>query len=455
MTDGSIRVWLRSRLAKARTSLFWIPSAYIVVAIVAALTTWSVDRSGRFAAARWLIDADAQTAQSVLQAVATASITVAGLVFPVMVVALQLASSQFSPRVLRGFLRDRVIQHALGIVVATFAFSILMLSSTSALRGQREGEAQGSIAVTLAVVLAIAALVAIVEFIHHAARYMQVVEIIRRTTMETRALIAQLLPQHDPGRHVTPVDELPVPQGESRTVRSRHDGWVQQIDAEVLLRSLPARTTVRVDVRPGEFVVEQQPICTIWFADDVDDPDELDEDVWESFAIGSTRTMQQDIVYGIRQLVDIALRAMSPAINDPTTAFEVTVNLGAILRDILTRDLRPRVGEDDEGRVILRPHELDHGDYVAHAFDQIRLAVAGHPVAAINLLRTVGMLVRLLRDAELVDRVPPLLEQADLVVAAVEATAPLLHDLAKVRREADAIPGVEAPTGPLADDAAS
>lgn len=451
MTDGSFRVWLRSRWEKTRASLFWIPSFYIVAAIAVAALTWYLDATSTFGGASWLVRANAQAAQSVFQTVATAAITVAGLVFPVMVVALQLASSQFSPRVLRGFLRDRVIQHSLGIVVATFTYSTVMLGSTPAQQGQDPQQAQASVSVTLAVVLAIIAVTAIVEFIHHAARYMQVVEIIRRTTMETRSRIENLLPRHDADTTTTPAAELPVPEGESATVRSRHDGWVQQIDAEVLLRSLPRDTTVRVDVRPGDFVVEQQPLCTIWFSDEVADPGELDEDVWESFAIGSTRTMQQDIVYGIRQLVDIALRAMSPAINDPTTAYEVTVNLGAILRDILTRDLRPRIGVDDRGRTVLRPHELDHGDYVAHAFDQIRLAVADHPVAAINVLQTIGMLVALLRERGLEDRLGPLLEQADLIVAAVESTDPLPHDLAKVRGAADAIPGVEGPTPALAE----
>ncbi|MBW3563031.1 MAG: DUF2254 domain-containing protein [Actinobacteria bacterium] len=428
-------VRVRAVFERARSSLFWVPSAYVVLALILATVTTLIEQTQDVQ--RWsllLFEANAESVRSVLQTVATATITVAGLVFPVMVVALQLASSQFSPRVLRGFLRDRVLQHVLGFVVGTFSFSMIMLASTALQQGDKADEAGPSLAVTLAAGLAVATMVAIVAFIHHAARYMQVVEIIGRTTAETRTRVAALFGERSRSAEVP--DGPVEPAGEPARVRAQRDGWVQQIENAVLLDAIPPGGTARVEVRPGEFVVEGQPLVAVWGAEDLDDPDGLAEEVLDAFAFGTNRTMQDDVVFGIRQIVDIALRALSPAINDPTTAYEVTVHLGAMLGDILTHDLPPRVIDGDEDRRVMRPYELSHDDYVDHAFDQLRLSAARHPVAAINVLRTIGILIALLRERGLHERTRSLETQVHLTVEAVERHRPLPYDLTKVRAAA-------------------
>ena len=427
-------VRIRAVFERARSSLFWVPSAYVVLALFLAAATTLIEQTQDVQG--WsllLFEANAESVRSVLQTVATATITVAGLVFPVMVVALQLASSQFSPRVLRGFLRDRVLQHVLGFVVGTFSFSMIMLASTAVQQGDKAEEAGPSLAVTLAAVLAVATMVAIVAFIHHAARYMQVVEIIGRITAETRARIAALFGDLSVSSEVP--DGPVEPAGDPARILAQRDGWVQQIENGVLLEALPPGGTARVEVRPGEFVVEGQPLVAVWGAEDLD-RDGLAEEVLDAFAFGTNRTMQDDVVFGIRQIVDIALRALSPAINDPTTAYEVTVHLGAMLGDILTHDLPPRAIDGDGDRRVLRPYELAHDDYVEHAFDQLRLSAARHPVAAINMLRTIGILIALLRERGLHGRTRSLETQVHLTIEAVERHRPLPHDLAKVQAAA-------------------
>jgi uncharacterized membrane protein len=152
----------------------------------------------------------------------------------------------------------------------------------------------------------------------------------------------------------------------------------------------------------------------------------------EAIQLGPARTMQEDLAFGIRQLSDIALRALSPAVNDPTTAYEVVVHLGAILRELLLRDLPPITISDQEGRWLVRPHEFTHADYVNRAFDQIRQAGVSQTAVAITLLATLGMLTSEVQATDLADRAVPLQKQAHLILAGCKAACPLPEDLEQV-----------------------
>ena len=142
--------------------------------------------------------------------------------------------------------------------------------------------------------------------------------------------------------------------------------------------------------------------------------------------------MQEDLPFGIRQISDIALRALSPAVNDPTSAYEVIVHLGAMLRELLLRDLPLTSHSDQKGRRLVRPHEFTHADYVNWAFDQIRQAGASQPAIVFILLRTLGMLKEEVEAAGLPNRVVPLQKQAELILATCKATCLLSEDLEQV-----------------------
>lgn len=422
---------------RMRASLFFLPATFIVAALVLLLITDTVDTRLPETIDRLpLLRTDStENTRQLLATIAGATITVAGIVFSVTVVAVQLTSSQFSPRVLHGFLRDRFDQTIMGIVVATFVYCLVALATTPAAVGAQDpGPELRHLTVTLAVGLGITSILAIVAFIDHSARAMQVGQIIRGIADDTRELIADLLPPAGEGVAQGTVDAH-EPEGDGFTVRSTTDGWIQQLDHDGLLGLLPEAGTGRVEVRVGAFVAEGTPLLTVWPGPE--DPEDATAAVHRSVTVGRTRTMQQDISFGLRQLVDIALRALSPGVNDPTTAYDVLANLGAVLGDLLQRDLPPRVTHGEDGRVLLRPHDLGLASYVGRTFDQIRIAGADQPAVAISMLRIIARIDELLSHVGLDDRRPPLREQARRVVESVEQERPDDEDTAHVRSVAE------------------
>ncbi|MBW3619240.1 MAG: DUF2254 domain-containing protein [Actinobacteria bacterium] len=415
-----------------RGSLFYVPSLFVVLA---AALAWGVIRfeSGAVSgggSTRLLLSVTVESARSILGTIAGATITVAGIVFSVTVVSVQLASTQFTPRVLRGFLRDRFQQNIIGIIVGTFTYCTLVLATIRVTgTGDRDEAAAPSLAVTIAIVLAVASILGIVAFIDHSARSMQVGHIIRRVTAETRERIAVLYGDADDDEH--PDGIPPEPAGEPAVIRAWEDGWIQQLSERVLCGATSPGSYLRVDSGVGAFVVEDTPLVTVW-GDDVPDL----RRVQEAFVIGAERTMQQDVMFGIRQLVDIGLRALSTGVNDPTTAYEVIVHLGSILSDVLRRDLPPRVRTDVEGRTLVLSGRHDHGAHVERAFGQLRIAGAGQPAVLIRLLRTLYLLDEVMCEAGHQDRRAAIRRQAELVIATAEQAGYIDADLEDIHREA-------------------
>jgi uncharacterized membrane protein len=423
---------LRAVRDRVRGSLFYVPSLYVVLAVVLAWLVIRVD--GQLLdgsdGSRFLLSVTVESGRALLGTIAGATITVAGIVFSVTVIAVQLASSEFSPRVLRNFLRDRFQQNVIGVVVGTFTYCTFVLA-TIRVTGVGDTDApRPSLPVTVAIVLAVASILGIVAFIDHSARSMQVGHVIRRVTAETRARIAVLYVDHV--HRGEPCDEPPpVPDGDPVVIRAWEMGWIQQLSEAALCGSTAPGSYLRVDSGVGAFVVADTPLVTIW-----GDPDPDLEGIREAFVLGPERTMQQDVMFGIRQLVDIGLRALSTGVNDPTTAYEVIVHLGAILADVLQTDLPPRVRIDGDGRTLVLSDRHDHEAHVNRAFGQLRIAGAGQPAVLIRLLRTLHLLDELLRDLGLEARSEPIRRQAALVVATAEKQDYVTEDLEDIRRAA-------------------
>lgn len=430
-------VQLRAISERFRDSFFFVPALYVLAAIALAELLHLVDASAVSASLPPFLRTTADSARSILSTIAGAIVTVSGIVFSLTVVVLQLASSQYSPRVLHTLLRDRLHRIVMGFVAGTFAYCLVVLWLIHApAPGQSEVPIPG-LSVALAVVLAIGAVLAILAYVDDTAHLMQVVELARRIVDETSIVIGHL-PASTPGvpeperRRAEGIDTQPA--GSAVTVRASQRGWVQQADTDALLASIPRGTTLRLDVRIGQFVHEYTPICTIW-------PPPRDGGVTERLArraihVGRTRTTQQDIAFGLRQLVDIALQALSPAVNAPTTAYQVIVSLGALLRELLVRELPPVVVEGDEKRRLLRPHEMAYEDYVREAFEQIRTVGAQHPSIVVTLLETLGALASELEEAGFGNRVAPLRAEAALIRTAGLVNAPLPEDAETIRSAA-------------------
>lgn len=189
---------------------------------------------------------------------------------------------------------------------------------------------------------------------------------------------------------------------------------------------------MRLDVRNGSFVAAGQTIAHVWpaLADDA----ATTRAVNGALVLGATRQTLHDVAFGIRQLVDIALRALSPGVNDPTTAYEAIMHLGQILRDLLWRDLAPTERQTDDGRRLLSARDLTHADYVNRAFDQIRLAGGDQSAIVAALLQVLGGLSEDLAADGLPDRADAVRHQAQLVLATYDASGPLAEDLTRVQR---------------------
>jgi len=360
------------------------------------------------------------------------------VVFSLLVVSLQLASGQFSPRVLRTFWRDRFGQLLIGLLLATFAFCVLALT-------QVDPGAPRAPMLTMvgALLLTFVSIVAIVAYLNRLTRQQYVGRILERITDETLSLVRELPYGTRVGQRVG--DPVPVPDlaalGEPLVVRGTVDGWVQQISRRALIGAAPPGSVVRVETRVGAYVVANTPLATIWPRPETGDEARVARGIGEAVIVGVSRTMQQDIDFGLRQLNDIALRALSPAVNDPTTAIEVILRVSSITRPLLCAELPPHAVRDRAGRILLTPWDLDHGEYVRHAFNQLRRYAAPHPEVMMALMRSLRMLNAACASTGGRQRAIAALEaQVESAVAAAGAAGLPSHEIAELRAAATPAP---------------
>jgi uncharacterized membrane protein len=423
------KVHLQKLVDRFQESLFLLPALYVVGAIVLAQLMLALDASLGSAGEPEFLRTTVSNARALLATIAGAVITVTALTLGLVVIALQLASSQFSPRVLRSFYRSHFQQSVIGFTLGTFTYCLLVLRVVRAPLEQGGEAVIPSLSVAMAVVLGVAAVLTILAYVNYIGHAMRVGNLIEQIAHETVACIHQL-PLHQVGGVPQYNTQEPLPGGSGSVVRANRSGWVQQAPSQALLAAIPANSVVRLDVRVGVFVPADRPLCTVWPVPE--DSTRVEALLREAIQLGPARTMQEDLAFGIRQLSDIALRALSPAVNDPTTAYEVIVHLGAILSELLLRDLPPIIISDQEGRWLVRPQEFTHADYVNRAFDQIRQAGVSQTAVAITLLATLGMVTSVVQTTDLADRVVPLQKQANLILAGCKAACPLPEDLEQV-----------------------
>lgn len=427
-------VRLRAVSEAVRDSLFFVPVLCVIFGLALAAGMLTLDRGVELESVPSLLRFTVESARELLGTMAAAIITVAGIVFALTGLSVQLASSQFSPRVVRGFLRDRSAQVSIGFMVGTFTYSLVILRAVRSVQG--EPDVVPALSTALALALTVAAVVAIVAFVSRTAHRLQSSQLIRGVAEEAIGAVTRQLPprgQGDPGLGVRSVAQ-PEP---AWRVRARSTGWIAQVSPHEILDVLPPGGVARLEVQVGQFVHPGRRLCTVW--GETDDRDKLERRVNRAFAIETSRTMQQDVGFGIRQIVDIALRALSPGVNDPTTAHECIVHLGAILYEILRRDLPPAEIAGEDGRHILLARHPTHAEFVACAFDEIRQSAVSLPSLATALVETLAGLAADLAEDGIIDtdRIEPLVRQARLVLAGVENGCPLSEDVAPVRGAAE------------------
>jgi uncharacterized membrane protein len=404
--------WIRVRIDNVRDSLFLLPAGLIIALAAASQVARSLDETMGSGDSVWLLATTTDSARAILTTVATATVTVAAIVFSMTSVVVQLATSQFSPRVTQDFLRDRYQQVTIGITIGTFVYALLVLGSVR--EAQAGAERAYHFSVTVGVVLAVISMLAIVSFIDRVMRSMRIDTIVHSLAQESEQAFRRLREStfQEAGA------DIPAALTDSTRLELTQPGWVRAIDIEELLAALPGDTSVRLDLRTGDFTAAHVEIGTVWPAVD----ENTSEAVAKAIHLGRTRTVHDDPAYGIRQMVDIALRALSPSINDATTAADVVRQLAVPLKALLLGDVPGRVVGDERGNRVYMPRAFTFSDYVHGAFTEIRLNAGGQPYALLALVETLGMLLGALEAAGIDGRSTALQREAAATIETIRSS---------------------------------
>lgn len=410
---------LRQLWLEVGSSFWFVPSLIVLASIGLALGLVALDGllPASFVEA-WprVFGAGAAGSRGLLETIAGSMITVAGVVFSITLVALSLTSSQYSPRVLRNFMRSGVNQVVLGVFVGIFAYCLVVLRT---IRAGDDSPFVPSLAVLGALLLGFVGIGVLVFFIHHIARSIQAVEILAVVHDETiRAVDRQYPDRLQPGDEDEPRVPGVAEAGRSwHPILGLHTGYVQRVDLD-LLQSVAREgsSVVRMEVHVGEFAIEGMPLAC-WLG--TRRPDEtVVHAVRRAYTIGHQRTVQEDAAFGIRQLVDVGLKGLSPGINDTTTASMSVDYLTAILARLCTRRLATSAVTGD-GQVCVLSSGPSFATLVEHAYDQIRHNAEGNVAVLERLLKGLENLAEQTRSAA---RRAVLLRHASAVAENIERT---------------------------------
>lgn len=343
----------------------------------------------------WLYTFGPEGAHAILSTIASSMITVAGLTFSITMLTLQLASSQFGPRLLRNFMRDRGNQLVLGTFIATFIYCLLVLRTV---RGTEESHFVPHIAVAFGVLLAIASIAVLIYFIHHVATSIRIETLLAQLAAEARAAIDRLYPERMgldslPSGNIEP--ESLIPADFERRVRAIHNdqsGYVQRVDVEALMRlATEYGLIVRIEARPGRFLKQGDTMLAAYPRENLSN--EAIGQLRDALVIGQERTPEQDLEFSIRRIVEIAQRALSPGINDPTTALYCIDRLGETLGRLAERDIPSPMRFDEKRRLRVVTEAATLDDLATAAFAAVARYGMGDADVVAKLLGTMDMLV--------------------------------------------------------------
>jgi uncharacterized membrane protein len=425
-------------------SLAFIPAAIVVVFAATGIALVEVDTRVDLRGVDLVFRGDASAARTVLSVIAGSLITVAGLTFSTTMVVLQLASTQFSPRVLRTFLGDRLIQVTIGTYVGTFVYAILVLRAVGAF-----GE-QGFVprlSVTLASVMGIVVVILLIVFLNHVSQMVQVSHVTAGVAAGTLELVDELYPDRygdvadvDDGAAVRHRREEPA-----GTIHAERPGYVQRVAIDELaagLRGQASRAVVKVC--PGDFVGAETVVAEVW-------PPEAARGcaaaVRDALTVERERDLGQDVDFGLRQLTDIALRALSPGVNDPMTAVTCIGYLRSVLVRLTERDepatvLRFGHGDDDRLEVVARHRRYDE---LLEVIAQVGRSANGDAWVVGDLLGTLRACAEVARDAGAEGRLRTIAALAAAVAEQGAREAATARDRATIETAAASVDEISRP----------
>ncbi|MBD2258040.1 DUF2254 domain-containing protein [Pseudanabaena sp. FACHB-2040] len=392
-----------SKLWDTLQSSYWfLPTIMAVGAIALAFGLVALDRTTPkdVPGLSWLYQGGADGARAVLSAIAGSMATVAATAFSITIVALQLASSSFGPRLLRNFMQDQGNQIVLGTFIATFIYCLLVLRT---IRGEDYQLFVPQLSVTVGVVLAIISIGVLIYFIHHASTIIQVSHVIAEVSHDLEQVTDRLFPENlgqnfqnqEDGSEEIPGDF----EANAYSVLATGTGYLQGIDDKTLMKiACQANLLLCLQTRPGEFILQKSPLVLVYPSDRISD--KLEEHIRSAFLLGRDMTEQQDVAFPIEQLVEISLRALSPAINDPFTAIRCIDRLSAGLARLASREFPSpyRYDKSYKLRIIAEPVTFER--LADTAFNQIRHYGCSDRMVASRLLDAIATVARFTRNSK-------------------------------------------------------
>jgi uncharacterized membrane protein len=355
---------LRDRI---RTSLWFAPVIAVCVAAAAAALLLAVDHRLQRQHGWFLFEGGPDSARELLSTITSSMLTFTALVFSITVLVLQLASSQFSPRVIRTFLESRWTKLAMATFVGTFVYAMIVLSQVIS-----SPPFVPAVATWSALMLVMVSVAVFIRYVHHMAHSVRAITVISNVAAETRRHIDDMYPEV----LGEAAPELACPTGPpDQEIRNANSpGVFAAVDAEELLALVcSTNTVIEIVPRVGDFLPAGALLYRVWHGT-------LDEARARALiAIEAERTPVQDPAFGFRQLVDIAVRALSPVVNDPTTAAQVIDHLHDLTRRLVGRRFPSRTRADESNALRVIAARLDFDDYLELAFDEIRHYGASSP----------------------------------------------------------------------------
>mmetsp|Transcript_1731 Transcript_1731/g.3963 ORF Transcript_1731/g.3963 Transcript_1731/m.3963 type:complete len:612 (+) Transcript_1731:181-2016(+) len=534
------KLWLKSSWEVVTTSLFFSPVLAVILAILLGFlcsvvdTTVSQQRPGDSAFIIW--STNVSSAQTLLSTIAGATISFAGTAFSVSLLVIQLASTQYSPRVVHTLFKDPFNRRIVSLVVGTFTFCLVGLRSlghtssqqeemtsqednntTTGVAANADAGVRPDVTAVVAFLLGIASVLAIVAYIDHAANTMDISQLLERISRDTILQIQRTwvledddendddddddgqnsddVPnQQDDNKDTSSIhrnsedeedkmkdvdatnssnasnrDENPKkPKSnkgeeagyelnvESHVVRFRSSGWVQEIDIDLLLSLVPEQSSIQVHTMEGRYAIPMTAVCSVspkptkynWkhVLDDkkkapfpsrdltdnklreIEFLDEFDSYVLDSIMVGASRTMRCDPSFGLRQLVDVALRALSPGVNDPTTAQDAIFHTTAVVTEFCHRKLPKSILKNKHGGSLILNEQHDYDSLVRLAFNEVRCCVSSNPTVAVYLLESLRLIRESLQAGGFPNRAPEIERQARLIEECIRNDSANIHD---------------------------
>ena len=428
------------------SSLWFVPAVLVFGAVILSYTLLWVDGAllpDLGGSIPGMFGGTPDGAREILSVIAGSLITVVAVAFSVTLVAIQQAASQYSPRLLRNFTSDRGNQVVLGTYIATFAYALLVMRQV---RNETLTQEQfvPSLSLSVGIILALVSLALLIYFIHHTVQSLDVTHIVNSVRKEMESEMQGMFPSNlgqpvvDSPSFESLVEDLSYPDGtyESAIIAPR-EGYLRRLDEPGVVAA--AQESVRLlmsSPRVGDYIPRETTIARVW--SDLPLTQGRTRQLEHAFIISPSRTLNQDLLFGVKQIVDIALKALSPGVNDPTTAEQCMDQLGQIMGDLAQREFPSplRKLEDNGRKVYLIFNRPSFGDFMEAGFGQIRRVSQGNVHVTLHLLQ---VMKKIAEKVSTPGRAGVITAQMMEVLAVLDSSDISDGDKLTIRRNAEAV----------------